>query len=77
MLDVTTDEYENEGRQIVYGDDSGIPARQRFRSRSDAAVPDKRTRPLPWGWTVLIITALSTLTWIVILFAVLAVLNGL
>ena len=77
MLDIITDEYENEHRQLVYGDDSGIPAQQRSWNRSGPAVPEIGTRPLPWGWTVLIITTLSTLAWIAILFAVLAVLNSL
>ena len=76
MLDLITDEYENEHRQIIYGDEPRTPAGQRCRGHSDGAVPEKRTRPLPWGWTVLILTTLSTLAWIAVMFAVLAVLNS-
>ena len=77
MLDIITDEYENEQRQIAGGEDSRPLVRQRSRRRSDSGVPDKITQPLPWRWTVLIITTLSTLAWIVVLLAVIAVLNSL
>jgi hypothetical protein len=77
MLDTITDEHENEHRQIVYRDDSRTPAQQRSWNRSGPAVHEKGARPLPWRWTILIITTLSTLAWIGILFAVIAVLNSL
>ena len=76
MLDSTRDAYEIEHPQMVFGDGSRTPPRQRSRIVSDSDVPEKVTRPLPWRWTVLIVTALSTLAWIVVLLAVLAVLSS-
>jgi uncharacterized membrane-anchored protein len=35
----------------------------------------KAARPLPWRWSVLIITALSTLMWIAILLAAITLLK--
>ena len=50
---------------------------QEYRRVSAAIAPEKGPRPLPWRWTVLIITVLSAIVWIGILFAVITVLDHL
>jgi len=77
MLDIISDEHENERRQIICDEDSRTLPRRQSRTLSDFGVPERMPRPLPWRWTVLIVTALSTLAWIVVLLAVMAVQNSL
>ena len=77
MLDIITEAYENDHRQIDYSDDSRPLGQHQSGRQLSAATPRKQRAPLPWRWTVLIITTLSTLLWIGILFAVIAVLNSL
>ena len=49
----------------------------RTRASSGHYLGNKQARPLPWRWTVVIITVLSALAWIPILFGVITVLDHL
>jgi hypothetical protein len=72
MLDLIIDEYDKELRQLIDDDRFRTPGLQ---TNSELLRYSAGKWPLPWRWTVVIITTLSRLH--AIMFAVHAVLNSL
>jgi uncharacterized membrane-anchored protein len=68
MMETITRQGQNGIRQVT----DRVYTPRRILSRHTG---EKAARPLPWRWSVLIITALSTLMWIAILLAAITLLK--
>ena len=77
MTEIIASEGRSDTRPGTHDADTKTRERQEHWRVSAVIAPEKGPRPLPWRWTVLIITVLSTLMWIVILFGVITVLDHL
>jgi hypothetical protein len=71
MMEIIASRTRDDTRRSVFGADIGT----RNRRRSAPIIPG--ARPLPWRWSVLIITTLSTLVWLAVLFGVISLLDHL
>ena len=75
----TTEPIDSESRSDtrpgIHDADTRERERQEHWRVSAAIAPEKGPHPLPWRWAVPIITVLSALAWIPIVFGVIALLN--
>ena len=77
MTEIIASKSRSDTRPGIHDTDTRTREQHEYWRVSAVIAPEKEPRPLPWRWAVLIITVLSALAWIPILFGVITVLDHL